>query len=78
MGEGFARELEKCGGEPLVVLRDGRPVAIVLTVREEVDLARSDEARVSLADVVENGWNAYERGDWQSHDAFWAALDAQD
>ena len=72
----FDAYLKATESEPVVVTRRGRPVAILLGVRDEAELERLLMAHSpQLAAILERSRQQFREGQWLSEEEFWAQFE---
>ncbi len=72
----FNHYLEASRRQPVVVTRDGKPVAVLLAVQDEAEAAQfASGRRRSLRSVFEEAHAQLEEGGGIPHDQFWREVE---
>ena len=66
----LAEYVKTSATQPVVILRDGKPVAMLVGLPQ-----RKKREPVKLRDVLKRAWKEYEEHGGMTHDEFWADLD---
>lgn len=75
LGASVAQAVDHSEGEPIVILREGQPVAVLLSLRSVSDLELLADRPGKLADVLADGWRAHRDGHSIDHASFWQSLE---
>jgi prevent-host-death family protein len=74
----FSTYIKESEGGPVVVTRNGRPVAVLLGVQDDDEVERLILAHSrKLRDILEKSKQQIREGNWLSHEDFWKHLDAE-
>jgi prevent-host-death family protein len=72
----FNDYLEASLEQPVLVTRNGKPVAVLLAVQDQAEAERLARGRVrSLRSVVEEGHEQIQQGKGIPHDQFWREVE---
>lgn len=72
----FSAFLKASEAGPVVVTRNGRPVAVIVGIQDEDEIERLMMAySPKLRAVLESSRNQIQKGDVLSHDEFWAEVE---
>src|SRR3954465_7180291 len=73
----FSAFLKASEGGPVVVTKNGRPVAVIVGIQDEDEIERLLMAySPRLQAILEESRNQIREGDVLSHDEFWAEVEA--
>jgi antitoxin (DNA-binding transcriptional repressor) of toxin-antitoxin stability system len=68
--------LDQAAVEPVIITRDGRPIAALVAVDGEEDLERFTQVRPPrLQRLLEDAYQRIKRGEGMSEDEFWKAVE---
>lgn len=74
----FSAYLKESKRGPIVVTKNGKPVAVILAVTDEEDLERLILAHSpKFQAIIKSGKEELRRGEGIEHDEFWAEVDAE-
>ena len=65
----LAEYIESSAKQPLLILRDGQPVAMLVGLA-----SNKKRTPVKLRDVLQRAWKEYQKHGGVSHDQFWKEL----
>jgi prevent-host-death family protein len=75
----FSSFLEECEKSPVVITKNGRPVAVLLAVRDDDDLERLVLARTPrFRELLEAAERRIAEGKGLRHDEFWEGVGSTD
>jgi prevent-host-death family protein len=74
----FSAYLKESENGPVIVTRNGRPVAVLLSVQDEDELERLLMARSPhLRAILETSDRQIGEGRWLTHEEFWRRMEAE-
>jgi prevent-host-death family protein len=74
----FNSYLKESVNGPVIVTRNGRPVAVLLSMQDEEEIERLLMARSpQLRAILEISDQQIREGKWLTHEEFWGRLDAE-
>jgi len=74
----FSAYLKESKRGPIVVTKNGKPVAVILAVTDEEELERLILAHSpKFQAIMKSGKEELRRGEGVEHDEFWAEVDAE-
>ncbi len=74
----FSAYLEECKESPVVVTKNGKPVAVLISIVDEDDLERLILAHSpKLQTILKKGWEQIQAGEGIEHEEFWRQVEAQ-
>ena len=74
----FSAYLKESKRGPIVVTKNGKPVAVILAVTDEEELERLILAHSpKFQAIIKSGKEELRRGEGVEHDEFWAEVDAE-
>lgn len=72
----FSAFLKSSEGGPVVVTRNGRPVAVIVSVQDEDEIERLLMAySPHLRSILESSRRQYREGKWLSEEEFWSKVE---
>jgi prevent-host-death family protein len=74
----FSAYLQECHDEPIIVTKNGKPIAVLLPVIDENELDRLILAySPRLRKILEKSKQQIKQGNIIEHDAFWQDVDSE-
>jgi prevent-host-death family protein len=74
----FSAYIKAAKGGPVVVTRNGSPVAVIVGVTDEDEIERLLMAySPQLNAILERSRQQFREGKWLTHDEFWAKVEAK-
>jgi prevent-host-death family protein len=68
----FSSYLEQCADSPVIITKNGRPVAVLLAVSDEEELERLVLAHTpKFKALLDSAYDRIQRGEGVTHDQFW-------